>query len=84
MAWIKTIPEEQAMGPLKELYEKLKQNPHFRGQVPNVVKSFSLRPEVMEAVARLSTVATFGGSHLSRVQEELLATVVSAINRCHY
>lgn len=28
--------------------------------------------------------ATFGGSHLTRTQEEMIATVVSAVNRCHY
>jgi hypothetical protein len=35
-------------------------------------------------VTRLSTAATFGGSHLSRVQEEMIAAAVSSVNRCHY
>ncbi len=28
--------------------------------------------------------ATFGASHLARVQEEMIATAVSSLNRCHY
>jgi alkylhydroperoxidase family enzyme len=83
MAWIRTISEQEAEGPLGELYAKLRQNPHF-GMVPNVIKAFSLRPEIAAAITRLSSAATFGGSHLSRVQEEMIAAAVSSVNRCHY
>ncbi len=83
MAWIRTISEQEAEGPLSDLYSKLRQNPHF-GLVPNVIKAFSLRPEIAAAITRLSSAATFGGSHLSRVQEEMIAATVSSINRCHY
>jgi alkylhydroperoxidase family enzyme len=83
MAWIRTISEQEAEGPLGDLYAKVRQNPHF-GMVPNVIKAFSLRPEIAAAVTRLSSAATFGGSHLSRVQEEMIAAAVSSVNRCHY
>lgn len=83
MAWIRTISEQEAEGPLKDLYTKLRQNPHF-GLVPNVIKAFSLRPEIAATVTRLATAATFGGSHLSRVREEMIASAVSSVNRCHY
>jgi alkylhydroperoxidase family enzyme len=83
MAWIRTISEQEAEGPLTDLYAKLRQNPHF-GLVPNVIKAFSLRPEVAAAITRLSSAATFGSSHLSRVQEEMIAAAVSSVNRCHY
>ena len=52
MAWIRTISEQEAEGPLGDLYAKLRQNPHF-GMVPNVIKAFSLRPEIAAAVTRL-------------------------------
>ena len=52
--------------------------------VPNIMQSFSLKPEVLAAVARTFTTGTFGGSNLSRVQEEMIATVVSSLNQCHY
>jgi alkylhydroperoxidase family enzyme len=83
MAWIRTISEREAEGPLEDLYAKLRHNPHF-GLVPNVIKAFSLRPEIAAAITRLSSAATFGGSHLSRVQEEMIASAVSSLNRCHY
>ncbi len=84
MAWIKTIPEERAEGRLAEVYEKIRQAPQFMGRIPNVMKAFSIRPELLEHLRRVATTATFGGSRLTRVQEEMIATVVSSINRCHY
>jgi len=39
---------------------------------------------LLDAVSRTFLEATFGGSNLTRVQEEMIATVVSAANRCHY
>jgi hypothetical protein len=48
------------------------------------MKAFSLKPEVMGAAAGLVTNVTFGASSLSRAQEEMIATAVSSLNRCHY
>ncbi len=81
MAWIKTISEQEATGPLKQMYESFRQR---FPTVPNIMQSFSLKPEMLSAAARLFMTGTFGASNLSRVQEEMLATVVSALNRCHY
>src|SRR5512146_943371 len=58
MAWIRTISEQEAQGPLAELYARLRENPHFC-MVPNVIKAFSLRPEIAAAITRLSSAATF-------------------------
>lgn len=84
MAWITTVSEEEASGLLAETYERLRGSGPFGGFIPNIVKVFSLRPELLELVARVARTATFGGSSLSRVQEEMIASTVSAINRCHY
>jgi hypothetical protein len=81
MAWIKTVAPEQAQGRVAEVYAGF--SARF-GVPPNIMQSFSLKPELLAAVARLFMVATFGGSNLTRVQEEMIATVVSATNRCHY
>jgi alkylhydroperoxidase family enzyme len=81
MAWIKTTSEQDATGRLKEVYDSF--HPQFP-IVPNIMKSLSLKPEVLAAVARVFTTGTFGSSNLSRVQEEMIATVVSALNQCHY
>lgn len=84
MAWIRTVSEQDASGRLAEIYAEIKKGPHFMGQVPNVIKALSQRPELLAGVMRVATTATFGGSRLTRVQEEMIATVVSSINRCHY
>jgi alkylhydroperoxidase family enzyme len=81
MAWIKTVGEDQAVGRLAEIYQKYRGR---NGMVPNIMQAFSLKPELVGAVANTFQVATFGGSKLTRVQEEMIATVVSSINRCHY
>jgi alkylhydroperoxidase family enzyme len=50
----------------------------------NVIRCMSILPAAMEAVSNLNRTLTFGGSRLTRVQEEIIATTVSSINRCHY
>lgn len=49
-----------------------------------VIRIMSINPKAMEAVQRLNASVTFGSSALTRVQEEAIATVVSATNRCRY
>jgi hypothetical protein len=50
MAFIKTIPEEQAEGLLKDQYEAARKS---NGYVPNFVKAFSIHPEVYDAWLKL-------------------------------
>ncbi|MGH7864379.1 MAG: peroxidase [Candidatus Binataceae bacterium] len=80
MAWIKTVSEDAASGLVADTYSQWK----GVGFVPNVVKAFSSRPELLELMTRTARTVTFGGSRLTRVQEEMIATVVSSVNRCHY
>jgi alkylhydroperoxidase family enzyme len=81
MAWIRTISEEHASGRLAEIHSEIRKG--FPG-VPNVMKALSLRPELLGHLRRVAMSATFGGSRLTRTQEEMIATVVSSINPCHY
>ncbi len=50
----------------------------------NVVHCMSLDLEAARAVMELNRTVTFGGSRLERYQEEAIATMVSATNRCRY
>lgn len=50
----------------------------------NVIKIMSLRPDAMQAVMDLNQQVTFGGSALTRVQEEAIATTVGVVNRCRF
>ena len=49
-----------------------------------VIRIMSINPQAMEAVQRMNMAVTFGASALTRVQEEAIATVVSATNHCRY
>ncbi len=81
MAWIKVIDESEAEGKLREIYQELKRE---RGKVANIMKVHSLNPPAMEAHMILYLGLMFGESELTREERELIATVVSAANRCAY
>ncbi|MDP6454537.1 MAG: hypothetical protein QF898_14635 [SAR202 cluster bacterium] len=52
--------------------------------VANIIKVMSINPKAMQAVQSLNAALMFGGSTLTRVQEESIASTVSAINKCHF
>ena len=54
------------------------------GLVPNVLKSYALRPEKLRAFIALYNDLMLGDSGLSRLEREMVAVVVSAANRCYY
>jgi alkylhydroperoxidase family enzyme len=52
--------------------------------LPSVISIMSINKQAMEAVQNMNANITFGSSALTRVQEEAIATAVSAVNRCRY
>lgn len=81
MPWIEQVPVEEATGPLKRLYDDAVKR---AGRVWNIVRIMSLNPPVLRDSIRIYAATMFGESPLTRVQRELLATVVSAELHCHY
>ena len=81
MPWIKTVPEESATGSVREQYKSAIAR---AGKVYQVVKVMSLNPAVMRASIDLYIALMKGPSGLTRRQRELIATTVSALNRCPY
>ena len=81
MAYIETISESDAQGPLLELYRRFA-NPD--GSVDNVLKVHSVHPEALEAHVGLYVQALRGRSPLSRIEREVIGVTVSRINRCKY
>jgi alkylhydroperoxidase family enzyme len=94
MAWIKTIPLAQAEGRLAELLQKQRALYPIEYATPvtpspdpsggSIVSSHTLIPDAM-----FHAFAAFGAMMapdlpLSRRQHEMIATVVSATNSCHY
>jgi uncharacterized peroxidase-related enzyme len=81
MAWIKVIPEDEAEGKLKELYDRMTEP---WGGVDNIMKIHSLNVPSLKAHFDLYKTLMRGRSGLSRAQREMIAVVVSSVNRCHY
>jgi uncharacterized peroxidase-related enzyme len=81
MPHLRLIDEGEATGLLAEEYEAARGR---AGKVFNIVKAMSLGPETLRASMGLYRVVMFGDSELSRAERELLATVVSSANDCHY
>ena len=81
MPHIELIEPEDATGPLKEHYDAAIGR---AGKLFNIVKSMSLRPEVLGASMEMYKAIMFGPSELTRAERELLATVTSRQNDCHY
>ena len=82
MPYIKTIDESEATGPIKEIYEKRKD--HHSGNVSNIAKLFSLRPDLLEAQHRFSRAIQFGGSSLGVKREEMISVLVGSLLKCSY
>lgn len=84
MAWIETFSEKEASGELTRAYEEILNHPMMPGRVPNIIRCMGQRPQAMLQVWRTNMQITFGASTLGRVREEMIATAVSAVNRCEY
>ncbi len=81
MSWISEILREEATGLLRrELDAAVRRS----GRVWNIVQVMSLNAPVLKATMGQYAAIMFGPSPLSRVQRELLATVVSAEVGCFY
>jgi alkylhydroperoxidase family enzyme len=81
MPWITQIPIQQAAGLLKKEYDKAIQR---AGRLWNIAQIMSMNPRVMRSSMAHYGAIMHGDSPLSRVQRELIATVVAAELDCHY
>ncbi|HEU4754948.1 MAG TPA: carboxymuconolactone decarboxylase family protein [Armatimonadota bacterium] len=55
-----------------------------RQPVPEIMKTLSLHPELMEAIAQIAGRYHFADGYLDRRTKEMIASYVSALNRCKY
>ena len=81
MPWIKQIPVEEATGHLKAQFDAALKR---AGRVWNIVHVMSLNSRALETSIGLYSAIMFGKSPLSRIQREMLATVVSCAVDCYY
>jgi uncharacterized peroxidase-related enzyme len=82
MAWIRTISENEATPPLSDLYRRMR-DPKT-GAVDNILKVHSLLPETLEDHFNVYFTLMHKRGALTRKQREMIAVVVSSINRCRY
>lgn len=83
MATIRMVPEEEATGKVKDLYEEIK---HTLGIsfVPNLYKVMAAKPGYLEANwNKVKTVMVEPGK-LDRMTKEIIAVTVSAVMGCEY
>ena len=81
MAWIRQIAYDDARGLLRQLFDEAIAR---AGRIWKIVQSMSLRPKTLQACMQLYSEIMKAPSDLTRVQREMLATVVSAELRCPY
>lgn len=81
MAWIQLTSVRDAAGLLKKQYDAAIAR---AGRVWNIIRIMSPNPRILDASMKLYESIMKGPSPLSRVQREMLATVVSAELGCRY
>ena len=82
MARIAWVEDGDASGAIAEIYADLKRT-SARGNVPDILRTMSLRPDFLRAIDQASRLHFTDGA-LSRAEHEMIAAYVSALNRCHY
>ena len=93
MAWIKTIPFEEANDELKKMMSDLRETypseynqpaPRASATDESIIQSHTLIPAAMfHAFAEFSVLMS-PDLPLERRQHEIIATMVSVVNQCHY
>ena len=81
MTHLRLIDESRAEGLLREEYDAALERAR---KVFNILKAMSLNPPVLHASMELYKAIMFGESGLSRRERELLATLTSSEQSCHY
>ena len=76
------VEESDAEGPLAQLYATAKSQSAL-GIVAPILRTMSLRPDFLAAIQAASQMHFTDGA-LTRAQHEMIASYVSAINRCRY
>ena len=81
MAWIKMVNDEEARGLLAQIFDAARKR---AGRVWNILRIQSLNPPVLQSSLDIYLRIMHGESPLTRGLREMIATVVSRANHCHY
>jgi alkylhydroperoxidase/carboxymuconolactone decarboxylase family protein YurZ len=83
VASIVLIPEEEASGKVKEIYEEIKSTLEI-DFAPNLYKSMAPKPDYLEANWNKVKAVMVQEGRLDRLTKEIIAVAVSAVNGCDY
>ena len=81
VAWLRVPGEDEAPPPVAKLFDKASEKLGF---IPNVLRVYALRPRHLELWDAFYDDLMRGESGLTKPQREMIAVVVSTVNRCHY
>ncbi len=83
MASIKLIPEDEATGKVKEIYEEIKAQLEI-DFVPNLYRVMASKPGYLEANWNKVKAVMVEPGKLDRLTKEIIAVAVSAVMGCTY
>ncbi len=83
MALVKMIPEDEATGKVKEVYEKIRSQLGI-DFVPNLYKVMAANPGYLEANWNKVNAVMVEQGRLDRLTKEIIAVAVSAVHGCDY
>ncbi|TAL88958.1 MAG: peroxidase [Rhodanobacter sp.] len=81
MGWIDEVPDDEAQGALRQIYDAVKAQ---RGRVARILSVHSLDPPALQHHLDLYMHLMFSPGPLSRREREAVAVTVSAGNGCAY
>jgi uncharacterized peroxidase-related enzyme len=81
VAWLRVPGEDEAPPAVAKLFDKASEKLGF---IPNVLRVYALRPRHLELWDAFYDDLMRGESGLTKPQREMIAVVVSTVNRCHY
>jgi alkylhydroperoxidase family enzyme len=83
MASVRLVPEEEATGKVKQLYDEIKSE-LGTDFVPNMYRAMALNPDYLEANWRKLKAVMSESPRLDVRTKEIIAVAVSAVNACDY
>ncbi len=81
MAYIRTISYQEAEGETKDAYDEIFKN---SGRISNIFAINALHPPLMTSLASHVRSVMRTESSLTPAERQMIATVVSALNKCVY
>ena len=81
LAWLHVPSEDEVPEEVRSLWQRAEEKLGF---VPNVLRTWALRPQHMLRWRKYMDELLKGDSGLTEAQREMIGVVVSSTNRCHY